>query len=303
MPFFTLPDSAGQRLREEHGGGNPCNLPAGKDGGQFGRKDDPRCSGAFEHGEVFAGMNSAAAAARYRGSGAHADAAAAELRALPVIHGTSIEKALRAATQGLLASRNGGSSIATHGADRDAGLDRYIFATHGKRHERFGPVGVVIDNAVLDDPDMRVTPYDIYDIASGWEARDIDLTQPYKEWVKAQYRDEAMDREHYLRAQASLFADSPDTANALANRKVDDVWELKLPRVPPRAIKGFYVDGRYGHGTREQAMRLAAQTGKKVLFIDTNAEGSARWLHDQLKYLQKHGTWDEKASHSAATLY
>lgn len=183
----------------------------------------------------------------------------------------------------------------TYNADIAAGLAGYAFLTHGARHQDYGPVGVVVDNSVLEDPAMFATPNDIVNYKED-EGSSDDM---YGEGTIERYQQEIVQRDGYHRAAAArtIGARLPfpepnvDPATILQSRGRNDLWEIKVPHVPASAIKAYFVDGSKG-GTIEDAQRLADKLGRagrgRVLFIDPmSGRGTTKWLHENLKDIQR----------------
>jgi hypothetical protein len=179
----------------------------------------------------------------------------------------------------------------TNPADKKLGLDRFVFMTHGEKHQDYGNVAVIIDNEVLQDGGWA-TEKDIVVVPGGAEFDDTGMRETYNPRRVEKYRSMIVKGDDYY-AVAAARAGSPE---ALLHRSREQLFEVKVPQVPKSAVKGFVVEGDY-----EAAQRLSDKLARRgmrdrVLYIDENYGPEKRqFLYDQLKAIQSSGMWDEDA--------
>jgi hypothetical protein len=173
----------------------------------------------------------------------------------------------------------------TFPADRKLGLDRYVFMTHGALHSDYGPIAVVIDNGVLDR--SWASQHDIATVAHGTSPNENEAEWDAKGVEKYQ-RGIVVGRDDYLDAASSDFTNS----GALAVRSREQLWEVKAPRVSKGDVLGFFTSDL------DEGIRLSENLHRSGKVLVTGAMYGAdhhQWLSEQLKYLQKHGAWDDDA--------
>lgn len=184
----------------------------------------------------------------------------------------------------------------TYSADKKVGLDRFVFMTQGAKHQDYGTVGVVIDNAVVKDG--FATEHDIYQIhgIQSYEGEGDPNVDPNTTEFDDKYTAKGVETykhgivkgdDYYMAAAAA--AGKPE---ALQYRSRDDLFEIKAPKVPAKAVKGFIVDNL------DDAERLADKLARKgikgkILFTDpTSSRNNAAYVHQQMKHIQATGEWD-----------
>lgn len=165
----------------------------------------------------------------------------------------------------------------TFPADKRVDLDQFVFMTHGQLHDDYGPLGVVIDNKVLDNRGFS-TPSDIVKYSS-------QGNYDYDAKGMSAYRSNIIRGRDYFKAAAT----SGLKAKAMPFRSRDQLWEIKVPRVPKEAVLGFVVHDL------DVAQRLRDTLGVegKVLYVDLDSRQARRWAHRQMKHIQRTGRWNE----------
>lgn len=173
----------------------------------------------------------------------------------------------------------------TNTADEALGLDQFVFMTHGEKHQDYGNVAVIIDNDVMQkgfatERDIITTP----------GITDPDNEEHYAASGVESYQRTILKGDDYY-AVAAAKAGSPD---ALLHRSREQLFEIKVPRVPKDEVLGFVVDDF------ETAQRLSdklARRGKKekVLYVEDQSYSgeTKRFVQNQLKALQATGMWDD----------
>lgn len=170
---------------------------------------------------------------------------------------------------------------ATYPADRKAGLDQFVFMTHGALHQDYGPIGVIVDNDAME----WATPKDIINVANTGE----HVHDEFSPDVVRRYKETIVTREDYFKAAAA----DAGNVTALVNRGRERLWEVKASRVPKSKVLGVIV-----HDDLDLAIRLndkLQQAGHygKVLYVNEPTRGAhARWVYRQMKIIQRRGSWD-----------
>jgi len=173
----------------------------------------------------------------------------------------------------------------TYEPDTALGLDQFVFMTHGAKHQDYGDVAVIIDNEVLDtgfatEHDIVATP-------------GVQTTPEWKEYEGVEaYQKTIVQGDGYYKTAAAKAG----TVKGLANRSREQLFEIKVPRVPKGAVRGFVVTDL--DTAQRLADKLAARRlTNRVLYIeDANSSyEKQRFLRQQMRHIQETGQWDEGA--------
>ena len=174
----------------------------------------------------------------------------------------------------------------TSDADRALDLDRFVFMTHGAWHQDYGNVGVVIDNKVLDKSGFA-TPFDIVSNASEVDGR-------FDEAGVNSYRGTIVRGKDYFKAAGlGHTATGPMNFPAYPFRSREQLWEIKVPRVPPEAVLGYMVRD-YDTGLRLRD-KLGSAKAKIFVMGDVWEKQTKRFVTRQLRHIQRRGQWDTEA--------
>jgi hypothetical protein len=194
---------------------------------------------------------------------------------------------VRERVKGLLQIRAG----MTYPADTEAGLDRYVFAHHGRTAEEYGDTKLLLDNALLDQPGTFATPKDI--VMYAW-------TSPryfYPTRVLQQYRREAVTGNDYWQAAAAKRAAVYGTG-APRYRFTEDSFEVKIrDRVSRDRILGVLA------GTLEGYQRLvdAGVPEARLFYLPSEASNYAKKFQQVSRHFQEHGTREGLPNEEALT--
>lgn len=114
----------------------------------------------------------------------------------------------------------------TYEKDRNAGLDQFVFMSHGSANP-YGDVKVVIDNSVLESPKTFATPKDIAQMYT-----DFDPPHAYADKTQEEYRKSVVNDGGYYEAAAAERVRSHADEHGSFEVKSADV-------IPPDKILGY----------------------------------------------------------------
>lgn len=176
----------------------------------------------------------------------------------------------------------------TYPEDKKEGLDQFVFMTHGKKHQDYGNIAVIIDNEVMQqgwasERDINSTPgVTVHRPEEGLKNASYRGVENYKETI-------TIGDDYY--AVAAAKAGKPE---GIIHRGREQLFEIKAPSVPKSAVKGFLVEDDLDTAQR-LADKLASYGLKnRVLYVEYSKD-SADFVHRQMKLIQETGGWDDDA--------